>query len=202
MSEATLAAIDGAVASAGELLGELCAISSESGNVAGLRRVAERLGAELERHGLAVAIEVPTTPHSRSCCRQRGAAISLCSCSDSSTPAPAQHSATTERLVAGTGARHEWAAAMLVGALDVLAGARSPAGDLLLLAVPTRRWWRIAQPGSGAGRAARAVLVLEAGERASGARPSSPAARPDRMDAHGDGRAAHSSLDTGRGRRR
>lgn len=43
------------------LLTELCSISSASGEIAGLRRVAERYGAELEARGVAVAIEEAAT---------------------------------------------------------------------------------------------------------------------------------------------
>ena len=49
-------AIDRIVAATEARLVQLCAISSESGNAAGLRRVADRLRPELERHGLAVEV--------------------------------------------------------------------------------------------------------------------------------------------------
>ena len=44
------------VAASEERLVQLCAISSESGNAAGIRSVAEQLRPALERHGLRVDI--------------------------------------------------------------------------------------------------------------------------------------------------
>ncbi|HQN38251.1 MAG TPA: M20/M25/M40 family metallo-hydrolase [Thermoanaerobaculia bacterium] len=207
MSEATLAAIDGAVASAGELLGELCAISSESGNVAGLRRVAERLGAELERHGLAVAIEVAddtAQPLLLAASEEAGdQPLLLLGHLDTVLPASIpRHDG--ERLVATGALDMKGGLAMLVGALDVLAARdEAPPGDLLLLAVPDEEvGGEIAQPAVRRwGERARAVLVLEPGEGRAGGETIVAGRRGlTEWTLTATGRAAHSGLAYWQGR--
>lgn len=155
------------------LLGELCAISSESGNSAGLRRVAARLGHALERHGLRVEIQTEDDaagqPQPVLVARgPRAAAGHLLLIGHLDTVLPAIPPQVAGGRLIGTGALDmKGGLAMLVGALELLAeGAGRTPDDLLLVAVPdeevggeisaraVRRW--------SAG--ARAVLVLEPGE--------------------------------------
>jgi glutamate carboxypeptidase len=154
------------------LLVDLCAISSESGNAAGLRRVAARLTAELERHGLAVEIaeERDARGEIQPVLLARGTSTAdghLLLVGHMDTVLPAREPKVESGRLHATGALDmKGGIAMLVGALDVLAatGRKAPA-DLLLLAVPDeesegtisvaamRRW----------SERARAVLVLEPG---------------------------------------
>jgi glutamate carboxypeptidase len=155
------------------VLHDLCAISSESGNAAGLRRVAERLTPELERHGLAVEIVEERDAHgepqpvllARGPAAAAGTHLLLVGHMDTVLPA-IPPKADGERLLATGALDMKGGLAMLVGALDALAasGRRAPA-DLLLVAVPDEE-----SEGAISGAAmrrwserARAVLVLEAG---------------------------------------
>ena len=160
------------LAASRSLLADLCAISSESGNAAGLRRVASRLTAELERHGLSVEIaeERDARGELQPVLLARGASTAdghLLLVGHMDTVLPAREPNVESGRLHATGALDmKGGLAMLVGALDVLAatGRKAPS-DLLLVAVPDeesegtisvaamRRW----------SERARAVLVLEPG---------------------------------------
>lgn len=154
------------------LLEELCAISSPSGDVAGLRRVAHRLQEVLATHGLAVEIRSEASENgdlplllARG---PRRAARSLLLIGHMDTVLPARPPLREgDHLVASGALDMKGGLAAFVGALDLLQarGASYPA-DLLLAVVPD-------EEVSGAisertmrelGRTARAVLVLEPGE--------------------------------------
>lgn len=204
MSEPSGPAGGEAVERAVELLRELCAISSESGNVEGLRRVAERLGAELARRGLAVEIEEEAGPDGRlqplllaGGERADERPLLLLGHLDTVLPAIEPHR-TGGRLVATGALDMKGGLAMLVGALDLLAarGERAPE-DLLLLAVPDEEvGGEIAQPVVRRwSERARAVLVLEPGESRPGAETLVAGRRgltEWRLEV--TGRAAHSGL--------
>lgn len=154
------------------LLVDLCAISSESGNAAGLRHVAARLAGELERHGLTVEIaeERDARGELQPVLLARGpmtAGCHLLLVGHLDTVLPAREPRLEgDRLLATGALDMKGGLVMLIGALEVLAatGRKAPA-DLLLLAVPDeesegaisgvamRRW----------SERARAVLVLEPG---------------------------------------
>lgn len=158
-----------------ELLFELCGISSASGELDGLRRVAARLGEELRVRGLAVEIveEVGSEGQPQPSLVARGPLageryLLLVGHMDTVLPAIPPR-IEGDRLIATGGLDMKAGLVMLVGALDMLAArGQQPPQDLLLVAVPdeevggqisesvVRRW--------GAG--ARAMLVLEPGERA------------------------------------
>ena len=154
------------------LLVDLCAISSESGNAAGLRRAASRLAEDLERHGLRVEIaeERDARGELQPVLVARGpsaAANHLLLVGHMDTVLPAREPRfETDRLLASGALDMKGGLAMLVGALDVLAseGRRAPE-DLVFLAVPDEE----SEGGiSGAAMSkwsewARAVVVLEAG---------------------------------------
>lgn len=192
------------------LLVEMCGISSSSGDIPGLRRLAGRVASELTSRGLAAQVVEETdedgTP--QPVLLARG-------------PAATDHplvlvghldtvlDAAPPRLEAGT----LWATGALdmkggiaafVGALDLLAArGERPPNDILLVAVPdeevsgtiseraVRRW----------GETARALLVLEPGE-ARGAAETLVAGRRGlfewRLEA--TGRASHSGLAYWQGR--
>jgi glutamate carboxypeptidase len=154
------------------LLVDLCAISSESGNAAGMRRVATRLTRELERHGLSVEIGEERDAHDelQPVLLARGASTAgghLLLVGHMDTVLPAREPKLESDKLFATGALDmKGGLAMLVGALDVLAASgRKAPGDLLLVAVPDeesegtisvaamRRW----------SERARTVLVLEPG---------------------------------------
>lgn len=160
------------LAASRSLLVDLCAISSESGNAAGLRRVAARLTGELERHGLAVEIaeERDARGEAQPVLLARGPSTAgghLLLVGHLDTVLPAREPKLENGTLLATGALDmKGGLAMLVGALGVLAasGRKAPA-DLLFLAVPDeesegaisvaamRRW----------SERARTVLVLEPG---------------------------------------
>jgi len=156
----------------GRLLEELCAISSPSGDVAGLRRVAQRLQEVLATHDLAVEIRSEASDNgdlplllARG---PRRAARNLLLIGHMDTVLPARPPQRDGDHLVATGALDmKGGLAAFVGALDLLQarGASYPA-DLLLAVVPD-------EEVSGAisertmrelGRTARAVLVLEPGE--------------------------------------
>lgn len=192
-------------ASSRSLLVELCAISSESGNADGLRRVASRLRAEFERHGLVVEIAEERDAHGalQPVLLARGPTAAgsthLLLIGHMDTVLPAREPRLEGARLLATGALDmKGGLAMLVGALDVLAasGRKAPA-DLLLVAVPdeesesaisgaaTRRW----------SERARAVLVLEPGK----ARPDGETLVTGRRGLtewtlEATGKAAHSGL--------
>jgi glutamate carboxypeptidase len=156
-----------------ERLRALCAISSESGNWAGIRRVADYLATELQRHGLRVEIadEPDASGTLQPVLLARGPAVGarhLLLLGHMDTVLPAIEPQLDGRKLLATGALDmKGGLAMLLGALDVLdaRGQKIPA-DLLVVLVPdeeseslisgqaTNRW----------SRDARAVLVLEPGQ--------------------------------------
>ncbi|HQR47133.1 MAG TPA: M20/M25/M40 family metallo-hydrolase, partial [Thermoanaerobaculia bacterium] len=160
------------LAASRSLLVDLCAISSESGNAEGIRRVALRLGRELERHGLAV--QIAEEPDARGVPQPvlvaRGPSTAdghlllvghLDTVLSARTP-----SLEADRLVATGALDMKGGLAMLVGALDLLAaGGRKAPRDLLLVAVPDEESeGAISTAATRAWSArARAVLVLEPG---------------------------------------
>ena len=190
--------------SAVELLTELCAISSASGDAAGVRAVAERLAAELSRCGLVV--EMRKEPDGQGGMQPlllaRGPAADdryLLVVSHLDTVLPAGVPRCLDGRLVATGALDtKGGLAALIAALDLLAarGVRPPA-DMLLLAVPD-------EEANGAiseralaewGPRARTLLVLEPGE-ARGDAETLVAGRRGltewRLDVRG--RAAHSGL--------
>jgi glutamate carboxypeptidase len=196
--------------SAVTLLRDLTAISSDSGDPEGLRRMAERLAAELEQRGLAVTIEGEAPPdgpllpvlYARGADTSRGHLL-LIGHLDTVLPA---HEPRLEggRLIATGAIDMKGGLATLVGALDLLRHrGQTPAPDLLLVAVPDeevggdlsraaiRRW----------GETARALWVLEPGEPLDGAETLVAGRRGMfqwRLEARGQ--AAHSGLHYWEGR--
>jgi glutamate carboxypeptidase len=161
------------IATSLERLRELCAISSESGNAAGLRRVAARLGADLERFGLTVEVveDDDANGSSQPTLIARGPAVGerhLLLIGHMDTVLPAVAPEVDGRRIFATGALDmKGGLAMLTGALELLAArGQKPPSDFLFVAVPdeeaegaisTRamnRW----------SRNARTVLVLEPGK--------------------------------------
>jgi glutamate carboxypeptidase len=172
-------AIEQIVAAAEARLVRLCAISSESGNAAGIRSVADQLRPELERHGLGVVVadEPDASGKPQPVLIARGPAAEgnshLLLLGHMDTVLPAIEPQIEGRTLFATGSLDmKGGLAMLLGALDVLAarGQQYPP-DMLVVLVPdeeseslisgdaTNRW----------SRNARAVLVLEPGQaRANG----------------------------------
>jgi glutamate carboxypeptidase len=167
------------VAAAEAMLVSLCAISSESGNAAGIRRVADQLRPDLERHGLLVEIadELDANGKKQPVLIARGPSAGsgshLLLLGHMDTVLPAIEPKIEGRQLSATGSLDmKGGLVMLLGALDVLAarGQHYPP-DILVVLVPdeeseslisgesTNRW----------SRNARAVLVLEPGQaRANG----------------------------------
>ncbi len=191
-------------ASSRSLLVELCAISSESGNTAGLRRVAARLSVELERHGLAVEISEERDAHGalQPVLLARGPAAAgghLLLVGHLDTVLPAREPTLEgDRLLATGALDMKGGLVTLIGALDVLAAdGRKVPEDILLLAVPDeesesaicrtamRRWTE----------RARAVLVLEPGmPRAGGETLVTGRRGLTEWTLQATGKAAHSGL--------
>jgi glutamate carboxypeptidase len=194
-----------------DLLRELTAISSPSGDAAGLGRMAGRLGAALGEHGLAAEVRHEIgeagAPLPVLLARGRNTAqghLLLIGHLDTVLPAlPPQ--VDGERLFATGAIDMKGGLATLVGALDLLRHrGEEPAPDLLLVAVPdeeiggplshqaVRQW----------GRDARAVWVLEPGEPAAGDAETIVAGRRGmfqwRIEARGQ--ASHSGLHYWEGR--
>ena len=187
-----------------DLLVELCALSSSSGEPEGLRAVAARLSAELGRRGLACETveERDADGDLLPVLIARGPAAgdrSLLLVGHLDTVLPAIPPRVEGDRLVGTGALDMKAGlAMVIGALDLLAArAKRPPADLTLVAVPDeeesgvisesviRRW----------SEHARAVLVLEPGE----ARPGGETLVAGRRgltewQLQVNGRAAHSGL--------
>jgi glutamate carboxypeptidase len=159
-----------------DLLRELTAISSPSGDAEGLERMAEHLAAELAKRGLATEIRAaPSVEAGRSLpvLLARGADTSrghllLIGHLDTVLSAAPVH-LDGDRLVATGAIDTKGSLVTLVGALDLLGHrGQTPPADLLLVAVPdeevggelsraaVRRW----------GETARALWVLEPGEPA------------------------------------
>ena len=160
-----------------DLLRELTATSSPSGDPAGLRRMAERLGAALQERGLATEIRDEASAEmggallpvllARGADTSRGHLL-LIGHLDTVLPA-APPRLEGDRLVATGAIDMKGGLAALAGALDLLRHrGQAPPPDLLLAAVPdeevggelshatVRRW----------GEDARALWVLEPGEPA------------------------------------
>jgi glutamate carboxypeptidase len=198
-------AMERIVAAAEARLVRLCAISSESGNAAGIRRVAGELKPELERHGLRV--DVADEPDAggkpqpvliaRGPSADGGSHLLLLGHMD--TVLPAIEPVIEGRTLFATGSLDmKGGLTMLLGALDVLAarGEQFPA-DILVVLVPdeeseslisgdsTNRW----------SRNARAVLVLEPGQaRANGETLVAGRRGMVEWKLEVTGRAAHSGL--------
>jgi glutamate carboxypeptidase len=157
-----------------ELLRELAAISSDSGDPQGLRRMAARLASALQERGLATEIrdEAPedgSSPlpvlHARGPDTSRGHLLLIGHC-DTVLPA-LEPRLEGGRLVATGAIDMKGGLAAFLGALDLLRHCgQTPPADLLLVVVPdeevggalsqaaVRRW----------GETARALWVLEPGE--------------------------------------
>jgi glutamate carboxypeptidase len=198
-----------------ELLRELTAISSDSGDPAGLRRAAERLAAALRERGLAVEIRdedgASTLPvlYARGADTSRGHLL-LIGHLDTVLPAMEPH-LDGDRLVATGAIDMKGGLAAFVGALDLLRHrGQQPPADLLLVVVPdeevggelsraaVRRW----------GETARALWVLEPGEPANAGRDEGTDAETIVAGRRGmfqwrleaQGQAAHSGLHYWEGR--
>ncbi len=192
------------------LLVELCEISSASGDLEGIRKVAERVAAELARHGLAAQVgsesdgEGNPQPVLIACGPEAGTNYLLLVGHMDTVLDAAPPRVEGDRLWATGALDMKGGLATLVGALDLLAarGQKYPA-DLLLVAVPdeevggiiseraVRRW----------GEDARALLVIEPGEGRGDAETLVAGRRglfEWKLDVNG--RAAHSGLAYWQGR--
>jgi glutamate carboxypeptidase len=192
------------------LLIEICAVSSASGDGDGLRRVAARLGVELNRRGLTTELieERDANGASQPVLIARGPAVDdhhllVVGHMDTVLPAASPH-LEGDRLVATGALDMKGGLVMLIAALELLArrGQRAPQ-DLVLVAVPDEE-----VEGAISERAvhrwsenARAVLVIEPGEpRENG--ETLVAGRRGLFEWHLDvtGRSAHSGLAYWQGR--
>jgi glutamate carboxypeptidase len=157
------------------LLEQMCAISSASGDISGLRQMAFCLGDQLKRRGLVVEIvsESGKDRLSEPVLVARGPAAGVTSSillvGHLDTVLPAIPPRRQGDRLWGTGALDmKGGFAALIGALDLLhLHGRQPPEELLLVAVPDEE---IGGPISARavrhyGAGARAVLVLEPGER-------------------------------------
>ena len=155
------------------LLHELCAISSESGNAPGIRRVAEMLDRALTPHGLAVEIVDEADAHGapQPVLIARGPSTGgphLLLLGHMDTVLPAIEPSVQGRTLFATGSYDmKGGLAMLCGALGVLAsrGTALPS-DLLVVLVPDEESESLisGQSAERWSRGARAVLVLEPGQ--------------------------------------
>jgi glutamate carboxypeptidase len=194
-----------------DLLRELTAISSPSGDAAGLRRMAERLGAALEEHGMTPEVREEIgeggIPFPVLLARGRDTSqghLLLIGHLDTVLPAIPPR-IEGERLLATGAIDMKGGLATLVGALDLLRNrGEKPAPDLLFVTVPdeeiggplshqaVRQW----------GKDARALWVLEPGEPAAGDTETIVAGRRGmfqwRLEARGQ--ASHSGLHYWEGR--
>jgi glutamate carboxypeptidase len=189
-----------------DLLRELTALSSPSGDPEGLRRMAERFALALEERGLATEIRDEASPEMNGALlpvlHARGSDVSgghllLIGHLDTVLPA-ATPRIEGDRLVATGAIDMKGGLATLIGALDLLRlRGEAPPKDLLLVVVPdeevggvlshsaVRRW----------GESARALWVLEPGEPAGDAETIVAGRRGMfqwRLEARGQ--AAHSGL--------
>lgn len=199
-AEAPATALERATA----LLEALCAISSPSGDAAGIRRCAERLGRELERFGFTLEIEEAPCdrgePQPLLVARRPGAdGGRLLAVGHLDTVLPAVAPIRHPDRLQGTGALDmKGGFAALVGALRLLAERGvEPPRDLVVVAVPDEE---VGGPISETsmqrfGSGARAVLVLEPGLPRGGGESLVMGRRGLvvwRLEARG--RAAHSGL--------
>lgn len=155
------------------LLVELCAMSSESGNAGGIRRVAQRLSDALSRHGLRTEIADEADAHgvAQPVLIARGPStgkehLLLLGHMDTVLPAIEPH--VEGRTLFATGAYDMKAGlVMLCGALDLLAarGVSLPP-DVLVVFVPDEESESLisGRAANRWSRGARAVLVLEPGQ--------------------------------------
>jgi len=156
-----------------ERLRELCAISSPSGDAAGIRAVASVLGSRLTVHGFSV--EIAEEPDANGVlqpvlfARSRpSGAPHLLLLGHTDTVLPAIEPTSRDRMLFGTGALDmKGGLAMLLGALDLLAarGEQVPP-DTLVVLVPDEESESVIS-GAAANRwsrGARAVVVLEPGQ--------------------------------------
>ncbi|HEX7833773.1 MAG TPA: M20/M25/M40 family metallo-hydrolase [Thermoanaerobaculia bacterium] len=160
-------------ASTEQLLHDLCAISSESGNAEGIRKVAEMLERALTRHGLTVEIVDEPDAHGvpQPVLIARGPSTGgahLLLLGHMDTVLPAIEPAIEGRTLHATGSYDmKGGLAMLCGALDVLEsrGTALPP-DLLVVLVPDEESESLisGQCAERWSRGARAVLVLEPGQ--------------------------------------
>lgn len=165
--------MNGIQASAERLLQDLCAISSESGNAAGIRRVAEMLARALTQHGLSVEIVDEPDAHGvpQPVLIARGPAAGgahLLLLGHMDTVLPAVEPRVEGRTLFATGSYDMKAGLVaLCGALEVLAsrGTALPP-DLLVVLVPDEESESLISGRSAErwSRGARAVLVLEPGQ--------------------------------------
>jgi len=192
------------------LLADLCAISTETGDAAGIRRCGERLGRELEAFGFAFEIgDAPSADgEPQPLFEARRPAVGdahVLVVGHLDTVLPAAPPLRFDDRIQGTGALDmKGGFAALVGALGVLRGRGvEPPRDLAVVAVPDEE---IGGPISEAavrrwGEGARAVLVLEPGLPAKDGETMVTGRRGLsvwRLEARG--RAAHSGLAFSEGR--
>ncbi|HEY2091893.1 MAG TPA: M20/M25/M40 family metallo-hydrolase [Thermoanaerobaculia bacterium] len=198
------AALERIVADAEATLVRLCAISSESGNAAGIRRVANDLKAGLERRGLRVDVadENDAAGKPQPVLIARGPSVAdshLLLLGHMDTVLPAVEPRIEGRQLSATGSLDmKGGLVTLLGALDVLAarGEKFP-DDILAVFVPDEESESLIS-GSSANRwsrNARAVLVLEPGQ-ARGDGETLVAGRRGMVEwkLEVTGRAAHSGL--------
>ncbi|HEX7186384.1 MAG TPA: M20/M25/M40 family metallo-hydrolase [Thermoanaerobaculia bacterium] len=194
-----------------DLLEELTAISSPSGDVEGLRQMASRLASELSIRGLAFEVreekgeaETPLPVLiARGPDTSRGHLLVI-GHMDTVLPA-AEPRIEGDRLVATGAIDMKGGLAAFLGALDLLRHrGQEPPSDLLLVVVPdeevggtisrnaVRHW----------GEAARALWVIEPGEPAADGAETMVAGRRGMFDWHVEvrGQAAHSGLHYWQGR--
>ena len=184
------------------LLRELTAISSPSGDLPGLRRMAERLSAELSARGLKPEITEDPVLVARGPSTANGHLL-LIGHMDTVFPA-AEPRLEVERLVATGAIDMKGGLAAFLGALDILAGRGvKPPDDLLLVVVPDEEVGGPISHGSMKrwGEGARALWVLEPGEPA-GEAETMVAGRRGMFDWRltVKGQAAHSGLHYWNGR--
>lgn len=179
MSDTTTTVPNGArseaevLAHAERTLIELCAISSESGNAAGIRSVAERLAREFTKHALDVEIaeardaqgEAQPVLFARSASSSKRRLLLL---GHLDTVLSAVEPKVEGRTLFATGALDmKGGLAMLAGAFDLLALRGQPVPDDLLVALVPDEESESLISGNVANqwsRDARAVLVLEPGQ--------------------------------------
>jgi glutamate carboxypeptidase len=173
MSTAASEALGNIMKASTERLRDLCAISSESGNADGLKRLADRLAADLERFGFRSEIveskgadgKLQPTLIARGPGTE-GAHVLLMGHLD--TVLPAVEPRVEGRRLFATGALDmKGGLAMFVGALELMAsrGGKLP-DDLILVAVPDEEAEGVisVEAMNHWSRGARAVLVLEPGK--------------------------------------
>lgn len=186
------------------LLTDLCSISSESGNAAGIRQVGERLGTELASRGFTIEIrELPGAGdaplpvlHARTP-MTGGPRLLLVGHLDTVLPASPPR-LDGRRLFASGALDMKAGFAMFVAALDMLAARRDgPLVDVELLGVPDEESGSRVSAAAvrEASRGVRALLVLEPGG-VTGGKETLVAGRRGMTDwtLEATGRPSHSGL--------